>query len=299
MLLWQGFGAGFTANPWQNMIAKIIPSNSLATFFGLQSSAANLLASGGAILAGLLLERQPFPMNFMYCFLINSAILVFSYIAIAFTRESPHQVLQPLGKQPPIWNSMIDIMRRDKNFNWFLVARMIVQLGTMAFSFYTVFAATRLTGSSYAVGVLTSVLMITQVISNPLLGWLADRWSRKGVLVIGALSIVLSTLFARFAPSLAWLYPAMILAAVANTAFWTITMAMTLEFGSERERPTYVGMANTLIAPTTILAPLVGGWLADTHGYPSTFLLSAAAGLAAAAIFLFLVKDPQKRSAPA
>lgn len=299
MLLWQGFGAGFTANPWQNMIAKIIPSNFLATFFGMQSSAANLLASGGAVVAGLLLEKQPFPLNFAYCFLINSAVLIFSYGAIALTRESPHEVAPLQGKQPPIWHSMLDIMRRDKNFNWFLVARMIVQLGTMAFSFYTVFAATRLNGSSYSLGLLTSVLMVSQVICNPVLGWLADRWSRKGVLVIGALAIVASALIARVAPSIEWLYPTMVLAAVANTAFWTITMAMTLEFGSESERPTYVGMANTLIAPATILAPLVGGWLADSSGYPSTFLFSASAGLAAAAIFHFLVKDPQKRGAQA
>jgi hypothetical protein len=51
MLVWQGFGAGFTANAWQNMIGKVIPSDYLATFFGVQSSAANLLASGGAVLA--------------------------------------------------------------------------------------------------------------------------------------------------------------------------------------------------------------------------------------------------------
>jgi MFS family permease len=299
MLLWQGFGAGFTANPWQNLIAKIIPSNYLATFFGFQSSAANLLASGGAILAGLLLQQQPFPMNFVYCFLINSVVLIFSYGAIALTREAPHEVIQIEGRPPHIWHSMIEIMRRDRNFDWFLLARMVVQLGTMAFSFYTVFAVTRLHGSPYAVGLLTSVLMITQVVANPLLGWLADRWSRKGVLTIGALAIVLSAMCARVAPTIEWLYPAMIMAAVANTAFWTITMAMTLEFGSEGERPTYVGMANTLIAPATILAPLIGGWLADTQGYSSAFLLSACAGLAAAAIFLFLVKDPQKRRAHA
>jgi hypothetical protein len=34
MLTWQGFGAGFTANAWQNMIGKVIPSTHLATFFG-------------------------------------------------------------------------------------------------------------------------------------------------------------------------------------------------------------------------------------------------------------------------
>ena len=54
-------------------------------------------------------------------------------------------------------------------------------------------------------------------------------------------------------------------------------------------------MANTLIAPATIIAPLVGGWLADREGYPATFLFAAVAGLAAVVVFHFFVKDPKKR----
>jgi MFS family permease len=295
MLAWQGFGAGFTANAWQNLVSKVIPSEYLATFFGMQSSAANLLSSLGAVIAGLLIERQPFPYNFAECFLLCLAMMGLSYIAIAFVRESPHEVEVQVGAQMPLWHTIRDIMRRDRTFDWFLVGRTLVQFGTMAFSFYTVYAVGQLMAGAYAVGVLTSVLMITQVISNPLLGWLADRWSRKGVLEIGALAIFLSAMIARFAPSITWMYPAVILTAVANTAFWSISMAMTLQFGSDQERPTYVGMANTLIAPATIAAPLLGGWLADAEGYPATFLFAALAGLAALVVFHFFVKDPKQK----
>ncbi len=295
MLVWQGLGAGFTANAWQNMISKIIPGEGLATFFGLQSSAANLLSSIGAVAAGTLIEKQLFPGNYVLCFLIAFGLLGLSFIAIGFTRESEHEISAEVHAQPALWHSMMAILKRDTNFSWFLIARTLVQFGTMAFSFYTVFAASRLMAGAYAVGILTSVSMIAQVIFNPLLGWVADHWSRKGVLEIGALAIVLSAMIARFAPSVAWMYPAVILAAVANTAFWTITMAMTLQFGKEHERPTYVGMANTLIAPATIIAPLVGGWLADARGYPATFLVAALAGLASVAVFHLFVRDPHTR----
>jgi MFS family permease len=74
-------------------------------------------------------------------------------------------------------------------------------------------------------------------------------------------------------------------------------MAMTLEFGrSEQDRPAYIGVANTFIAPFTFLAPVIGGLLADQRGYQVTFLVSALAGLVTLAFLFFTVKDPPKRA---
>jgi len=294
MLVWQGFGAGFTANPWQNLIGRVIPGNYLATFFGVQSSAANLLSSGSAIAAGLMLERFAFPGNYALCFFTTFATMILSYIAIAFTRESPRENVVTRENQVPLLHSIKKILKQDRNFLWMLLSRMVVQFGVMAFNFYTVYAVTRLGASEVAVGILTSVMMITQVVSNMGMGWLADRWSRKGVMELGAAAIIISCLLAWYAPSVEWLYPAVILAAVANTAFWTIYMAFTLQFGKDEDRPTYIGMANSFIAPATIVAPLLGGWLADATSYQVTFLVAASAGLAATIIFHFFVRDPKR-----
>lgn len=299
MLIWQGLGAGFTANPWQNLIGKVIPGNYLATFFGLQSSAANLLGSGAAIVAGFMLEKYAFPNNYAYCFLLTSLFMVISYFALALTRESPRTNVVTREAQIPIKDSIVKILKQDRNFDWFLVSRSLVQFGTMAFNFYTVYAVTRLGAGEAAVGALTSVFMITQVVANPALGWLSDRWSRKGVLTLGALAISLSSLLAWYAPSAAWLYPAMVLAGIANTTFWAVSMAITLQFGKEEERPTYVGMANTFIAPATIIAPLLGGWLADSASYQVTFLLATTASLISAIVFFIFLRDPKKQPQPA
>lgn len=294
MLAWQGIGAGFTANAWQNLMSKVIPGDYLATFFGMQSSAANLLQAGSAAVAGLWIERLPFPNNYVLCFLTAFGMLILSYIAIAFTRESTRENVIKREEQPRLVHAIRDILRRDRNFAWFLAARTMVQFGTMAFSFYTVFAVKNLGAGEYDAGILTSVLFIAQVATNLLLGWVADRWSRIGVLKIGALSILFSALIAHLAPSVGWMYPVMVLSAIANTAFWTISMALVLQFGHEDDRPTYVGMANTFIAPATMIAPLIGGWMADTGGYRSTFLFAAIAGLISLAMLHFLVKEPEK-----
>ena len=104
--------------------------------------------------------------------------------------------------------------------------------------------------------------------------------------------MAVSALVACWAPGVVWFYLVFALAGVANVALWTIIIAMTLDFGALEDRPAYIGLANTLVAPFTFLAPLIGGWLADAYGYPVTFWVSAASGLAASVAFHQFVRTP-------
>ena len=110
---------------------------------------------------------------------------------------------------------------------------------------------------------------------------------------IGGLGAALSALLAWKAPSAAWFYPVFLLEAVAIVAIWTVPLAMSVSFAAdEKERPLYVGLANTIPAPAAILAPVMGGWLADAAGFGSTFVVSAVSGLAMALALWFFVKEP-------
>jgi MFS family permease len=291
MLIWQGLGAGFAANPWQNMIGKIFPSEYRGTFFGLQAAAANLLASVGAILAGFILQRILFPDNYALCFLYGCSCLVVSFFCLKMTRE-PERTSEVLPSSSFLfWNNVLSILKRDLPFRSFLITRVLSQFGSMAFAFYTVYAVRRHGISEVTAGVMTSVLMITQVAANPILGWLADRWSRKWILELGAVCAMLSAILAWLAPNIAVFFVVVILAGISSTVFWTIGMTLTLDFGADDEKPTYVGLANTLIAPATILAPLIGGWLADRAGYSATFLFAAAASLITVFVLHFALHD--------
>ncbi len=296
LLICQGLGAGLTANAWQNMIGKIIPSDYRATFFGLQSAAANLLASIGAIVAGYLLERTDSPLDFTLCFLIAVGFFVVSWIFLSLTRE-PARIIEGLSlEQTSFWQTVKRILQSDRNFTSFLVSRLIAQFGMMAFAFYTVYAVQHHHISESQVGIMTSVLFMTQVIANPLFGWIADRFGHKWILEAGAIATILSVLMAWQAPGIGLFYVAIVLYGAANTIYWTIGMAMTLEFGEESQRPTYVGLANSLLAPATILAPILGGWLADSGGYPFTFVTAAGFAALTTIVLHFWVRDPKTRS---
>jgi MFS family permease len=140
---------------------------------------------------------------------------------------------------------------------------------------------------------MTSNLLIAQMLVNPLIGWLGDRWGHRFTLAAGMLSAILSNLLVLIAPDATWLYPAFALAAVGSAVSITSILAITVEFGEEHERPYYIGLGNTLIAPVSLVAPLIGGALADSLGYDATFKLACGAAALGIAILLFLLRDPR------
>ena len=291
-LAWQGFGGGFTANPWQSMIARIIPSNQKGTFLGLQGGAVNILFSIGAVISGIILVNYDSPLDFTLCFLIASGLLVFSYIAVALTVEEPGLAQPAFTNQLKIIDNLVAVLKNDRNFSWFLTGRLLTQFATMASAFYIIYIVRQFEINESTAGVMTAVLAGTQIIANPLMGWLGDQLGNRLILAFGVSAVTLSAILAAFAPTILWFYPVFILLGISNVAVWTIVMSITMEFGSESELPTYIGLANTLVAPGAILAPLFGGWLADLAGFKATFMVSAGFGLVTLIIYTVLMKNP-------
>jgi MFS family permease len=137
--------------------------------------------------------------------------------------------------------------------------------------------------------------MFTEVAMNPIMGWLGGRRGYLITLQIGMVATIASSFLALGAQGVAWFFPMFILAGVASVAAWTIPLSMTLEFGSESERPSYIGLANTLIAPSTFLAPILAGLLIDKVNYQWTFLASAIVGIATLLVLIIGVSDPRKK----
>ena len=294
-LAWQGLGAGFTANAWTSMICKIIPSETRGTFFGAQSAAANAFMSLGAILAGLLLSKISDRYDFSLLFLLTGLIMIVSWFFLSLTREPEDlEKIIPEDKQP-FWQGTRTILRRDSNFRWFLVARLLSQFASMGFAFYIIYAINRFGMNEFTAGIISATLTGAAIIANPLMGLAGDRWGHRRIMLLGFLSATISSVLAWQADSLVWFYPIMVLTGMASVATWTTPLTLSAEFGNETERPIYIGLSNTMIAPATILAPLLGGWLADQFGYPLMFLCTAVAGLLTLFIFLFFFTEPRER----
>ncbi len=291
----QALGGGLTATAWQSMIGKIMPPNRRGTFWGVQASAANLMTAATTFGAGIILTQFAYPYNFALCFFLASVAMAISMGFLAATREDPHELPEEAVENKQLsWQRFKRILTHDENLRMFVLARMCGQFGVMAIAFYTVYGVHRFGMTGATAGVMAALLTLMTTLSNPLMGMIGDSISNRKIFAFGMLTMALSAFSAFTAPSLVWLYVAFALAGIAQATIWTVAMTMTLEFGTIEDRPYYIGLTNTLVAPATIIAPLIGGGLADAMGFQATFGLAGVAAVVSSMVLLFIVREPRK-----
>jgi MFS family permease len=69
-------------------------------------------------------------------------------------------------------------------------------------------------------------------------------------------------------------------------------MNIILEFCAPEDRPTYIGLTNSLLAPA-MLAPVIGGWLVTWIGYRGMFAVATAISLLGGALLALWVREPR------
>lgn len=296
LLAVQSLGGGFTGTAWQSMISKIMPPHRLGAFFGMQSACVNLFGAGGALLASVILERLDYPQSFSLLFLLSGISLLISFAFLAMTYEpksDPKNIAEPV-RWRQFGGRLRQILREDENFRWFLVARALTAVSLTAISFYTIYGIRRFDMSPEFAGVLTSVLLVSNTLSSSVIGWIGDRWGHRRVLIAANLLTVLAIAIALWATDAQWFYAVFALTGFVNSAQWSTIMTITVQFGSVAERPYYIGMANSFIAPVTIFAPVFGGWLVDAVNFELTFAIFALAGLVSILVYVIPMDDPQQ-----
>jgi MFS family permease len=299
LVTWQAMGGGLTGTAWQSMIGKIMPADWRGTFYGAQSAAANLLGSVGAVVAAKILSDIAAPNSFALCFVIAGIAMMLSWSFLNSTREpeaAPARETSRTARE--FWRGIRTILRGDHNLRLFIFARITAQIASVGFAFFTVYAVNVYGMDVGTAGIMTGVLMLTQTIANPIVGWLGDRTSHRVIFALGALLAGGSAAVAMLAPSAGWFYVVFALSGAAGAALWTTVNALTYEFGPPEDRPYYIGLINTMVAPAALLAPLIGGWLADNVGYSSTFTIALVSGVITA-LLMISVREPRQHYAVA
>lgn len=294
-LAYSAFSMGVGTPPWFDMIAKVIPTNRRGVWSGVGHGLGALLGVGGAYVVGYVLEAYLFPNNFALLFVIGFAIMMVSWGGLALTREPASTTVKERIGVKDYYRALPRLLRRDHNYARFLLSRTVAVLGTMATGFYMVYGIERFGVEGATIGWLTAVLVASQALVGVLWGVVADRTGHKFVLTGGALALMAAALLAWFATSQLWLTPIFILLGAGIAAELTSALNIILEFCDPADRPTYIGLTNTLLAPTLALAPLLGGWIATwTDGYSTLFLTTALSAGIGAMLLLLWVREPRR-----
>jgi MFS transporter, Spinster family, sphingosine-1-phosphate transporter len=147
--------------------------------------------------------------------------------------------------------------------------------------------------SKAQIGFLTSAFLICYMIAAPFVGPLADRYSRKLIIVVGAIFWSGLTLLTAFTHTYTELLIRHTLVGIGEATFVTIAPTFVADLFSERIRGRILGVFYLAIPVGSAAGYLLGGHLAPSHGWRFPFYIAAAPGFLLALAILF-VREPER-----
>ncbi|MEA3345569.1 MAG: MFS transporter, partial [Chloroflexota bacterium] len=276
---------GLASVPWFHLVSKTIPPERRGWLFGLGQTLGGVLAVGVGFIVRYLLGEQgpPFPTNYAWLFMLGGAAFFISLGSISMLKETP----EPASIDRSSWRAylpkLVSLLRKDANFRLVTLVRLLLGAGGMAIPFYILYATEDLGLSTQAIGFFTSVQVGTSVLLGLLLGYLHERAGSKRVIQLGMVMALMAPVGALLIPPLVstrgsillWSYALVFigLQGVMSSGMLGF-MNFVMETAPRAERPTYIGLANTLNA-VQMIYPLLGGLLLKVISYPDLFIITA------------------------
>ena len=295
---WNCFGTGSTLVGWQDMIAKIIPMDKRGRFFGITNFLGNGTGILGAVAVPFILARFAFPLGFAISFGIAAVFILISWIFLSLTREQPVISDKAPVSQLDYLRSLPEVLRKDRNFRTYILSQIIFSLSGMAVGFLAVYTVETWSLPDAQASGFTIAYQVGLTLAYLLLGFLSDRKGHKLNLEIGMVLNVLSLFLAFLAPGPVWFFLIFFVRGIVYASFFISAISITYEFTEPENRPTYIGLSNTIPGVAGTLAPLLGGLLVGVISYQAMFLISAIIGTISFVLLRFKVNEPRKIRSP-
>jgi MFS family permease len=281
---------------WMELVAKVIPLRLRGRMFAIGSGLGALLGLLATVVVGYFLESFPFPLNYSLCFAAAFVAAMTSFGVVATTREYPLPSGKPAVGLGTYLRALPSVLRRDSAFAWFLVVRGALNAGALANGFFTPSALRDYHAAEWQIAAFTSFLLLGQTVGNLLLGYVGDRRGHKLVLGASVVAQILANLVSLGASSVGAFYLVFALVGASTGAASIAGNNLPLEYADPADRPTYVAMATAVLTPLVVLAPLLGGAIADQLGYRPVFALATILSLVSLVAYARL-RDPRQNRA--
>ena len=145
-------------------------------------------------------------------------------------------------------------------------------------------------------GMLTTALFLFYTLAAPLTGWLGDRFRRKPLIIAGAVLWSVATLGTAWVHDYWTLFIRHALVGVGEATFGIFAPAVLADFYPERDRNRILSIFYLAIPVGAALGYLAGGELGTLWGWRAPFFLCALPGLAIAALYAWIGREPERGS---
>lgn len=140
-----------------------------------------------------------------------------------------------------------------------------------------------------SLGFVVTAYMLMTTVTVPIAGKLSDMYGRKPLLIIGVTIFTISSLLSGLAPSVEWLIAWRALQGVGGGIITANAFTIVGDLFSPKERGKWQGLIGAVFGMSSVIGPLLGGWLTDgqnifgmTTDWRWTFLINVPIGIVAA-----------------
>jgi MFS family permease len=184
------------------------------------------------------------------------------------------------------------ILRTDRNFRYFLFSDVFILMSLAVSSFYSVYAIEKFSLPASYAGTFTAIVMISNIAANILFGIIADTYGHRKNLLAFAVCSAAAALFAVGSSNILMYGLVFVFLACATQIQAISRLSFIAEMCREQERPVYVGIVNTVTAPTIVIGVLFG-WLVPMTGYAAIFVTAALLAVNSFLILYNVVNEPR------
>ncbi len=172
----------------------------------------------------------------------------------------------------------IELLRSNRNFRMLWLGQVVSQMGDWfnTIALYTIIL--NLTGSGRAVGLLMVARFVPSFVFGPLSGVLADRFSRRTIMIVSDVLrafVVLGFLFVRSADQLWIIYVLTVMQLALSTFFEPAKTAVIPSIVSDRELVAANAISSVTWSVMLTLGAAIGGLITGWFGTDVSFVLDA------------------------
>lgn len=294
------FAGGIATPPWYDLTVKTIPADRVGRYFGYRNFVSSITELISAGLAVMILKALTFPVSFACLFGLTFAGTSISYLFFLLVKEPDYPLCKRSVKMKEYLRSLTPILHKNRNFRLYIIALIFIQFYVMGNVLYTASALDSLqlteAQANLAVGLFTALMLTSQMVSFPIWGYLGDRIGHRRILIFSAVLNIAAALSALVGGHLVLYCLAFIFAGLSQGASRISVMAIIPEFCSPENRPTFLGLANSISGLAFIMASLAGGVIADLFNARVAFGLTAVLIGFGLWILLKYVREPRNRA---